>query len=40
MVMNSTIYSIQREVIKEFESLKSSIYLLHCVFIKKTVLVF
>ena len=33
-VMNSPIYSIQREVIKEFEYLKSQLYLLHCVFIK------
>ena len=33
-VMNSPIYSIQREVLKEYEYLKSQICLLHCVFIK------
>ena len=32
-VMNSPIYSIQREVLKEYEYLKSQICLLHCVFI-------
>jgi len=32
--MNTPIYSIQWEVIKEFESLKSQIQLMRCVFIK------